>query len=111
MGIINLINEEDDVSSKILLVGGFDQSYDYSQSIVKLEIYKEEKYVFVHKNIKGLPIGDESSFWYEKEFHVMNNETKDGLIAVNFNCFNNIFVYDFRSCEFKLYVNQMTRGV
>ena len=58
-----------------------------------------------------MPIGDESSFWYEKEFHVMNNETKDGLIAVNFNCFNNIFVYDFRSCEFKLYVNQMTSGV
>ena len=111
MGIINLINEDDDVSSKILLVGGFDQSYDYSQSIVKLEIYKEEQCVFVHKNIKGLPIGDESSFWYEKEFHVMNNETKDGLIAVNFNCFNNIFVYDFRSCEFKLYVNQMTSGV
>ena len=111
MGIINLINEDDDISSKILLVGGFDQSYDYSQSIVKLEIYKEEQCVFVHKNIKGLPIGDESSFWYEKEFHVMNNETKDGLIAVNFNCFNNIFVYDFRSCEFKLYVNQMTRGV
>mgnify|MGYP002624284658 CR=1 FL=1 len=111
MGIINLINEDDEVSSKILLVGGFDQSYDYSQSIVKLEIYKEEQCVFVHKNIKGLPIGEESSFWYEKEFHVMNNETKDGLIAVNFNCFNNIFVYDFRSCEFKLYTNQLTRGI
>ena len=109
MGLINLINENNDRSSKILLVGGFDQSYDYSQSVVKIEIFKDEPTAYVHKNIKGLPMGEESSFWYEKQFHIMSNETNDGLIAVNFNCFNNIFVYDFRSCEFKLYTNQMTK--
>ena len=109
MGLINLFQEETENSEKIILVGGFDESYDYSQSVVKVELFKNDNYIYVNKDIKGLPTGGESSFWYEKEFHLMNNEMDNELIVVNFNCFNNIFVYNFNTCEFKQYANQSTK--
>ena len=110
MGIINLIDEKTENSEKIILVGGFDESYDYSQSVIKIEIMQKENSIFVNKDIKGLPTGGESSFWYEKEFHIMNNDLDGELIAVNFNCFNNVYVYTFRTCEFKQYANSTSKN-
>jgi len=105
MGLINLIKEKDENSEKILLVGGFDDEYDYSSSVVKIEISNKEAGVIVNKEIKGLPIEGETSFWYEKNFHLMNNDFQNEPIAVNFNCFNNIYVYSLIRSEFKLYTN------
>lgn len=105
MGLIGLFDERNEFSEKILLVGGFDEEYDYSGSIIKVELLLKEPAVYVNKDIKGLPTDGESSFWYEKNFHLMHNDYENEAIAVNFNCFNNIYVYSFRKSEFKLYTN------
>jgi serine/threonine protein kinase len=105
MGLIALNEENNEHSEKILLVGGFDEEYDYSPSVIKLEIMTREPAIFVNKDIKGLPTDGESSFWYEKNFHLMYNDFENEPIAVNFNCFNNIYVYSLRKNEFKLYTN------
>ena len=110
MGLIALTEEKSENSEKIILVGGFDESYDYSQSVIKIEIMQKENSIFVNKDIKGLPTGGESSFWYEKQFHVMNNDLDGEMIAVNFNCFNNIYVYTYRTNEFKQYANSTSKN-
>ena len=110
MGLIALNDEKTENSEKIILVGGFDESYDYSQSVIKIEIMTKDNSIFVNKDIKGLPTGGESSFWYEKHFHVMSNELDGETIAVNFNCFNNIYVYTFRTSEFKQYANSTSKN-
>ena len=109
MGLIALPDERTESSEKILLVGGFDEEYDYSSSIIKVELMLKEPALYVNKDIKGLPTDGESSFWYEKNFHTMRNDFENEPIAVNFNCFNNIYVYNFRNCEFKLYTNSTTQ--
>ena len=110
MGLIALNDEKTENSEKIILVGGFDESYDYSQSVIKIEIMTKDNSIFVNKDIKGLPTGGESSFWYEKHFHIMNNDLDGETIAVNFNCFNNIYVYTFRTSEFKQYANSTSKN-
>ena len=110
MGLISLKDEKSENSEKIILVGGFDESYDYSQSVIKIEIMQKENSIFVNKDIKGLPTGGESSFWYEKQFHVMSNDLDGEMIAVNFNCFNNIYVYTYRTNEFKQYANSTSKN-
>lgn len=105
MGIIELGEEKNESSEKILLVGGFDDEYDYSSSVIKIEVFTKEPSIFVNKDIKGLPTDGESSFWYEKNFHLMQNDFENEPIAVNFNCFNNIYVYSLLKNEFKLYTN------
>ena len=110
MGLISLYDEKTENSEKIILVGGFDESYDYSQSVIKIEIMEMEDSIFVNKDIKGLPTGGESSFWYEKQFHIMSNDLDGEEIAVNFNCFNNIYVYTYRTSEFKQYANSTAKN-
>ena len=110
MGLISLYDEKTENSEKIILVGGFDESYDYSQSVIKIEIMQMEDSIFVNKDIKGLPTGGESSFWYEKQFHIMSNDLDGEEIAVNFNCFNNIYVYTYRTSEFKQYANSTAKN-
>jgi hypothetical protein len=109
MGLIPLTFDFSESSEKILLVGGFDEEYDYSASVIKVEISLKEPSIFVNNDIKGLPLQDESSFWYEKNFHLMFSDEEP--IAVNFNCFNNICVYSTRKNEFKLYTNSMQSSV
>ena len=61
-------------NKEILLVGGYDESYDYSTDVVRIEIKKMENHVNVYKEEEGLPPGGESSFWYEKHFHYLKND-------------------------------------
>ena len=103
MGIIPLGEDKD--NEKLLLIGGFDDEYDYSDAVVHVDILKKDGSVIVSKDIKGLPKDGETSFWYEKSFHIMENESEKLPIAVNFNCFNNIYVYTFSKNQFKLYTN------
>ncbi len=105
MGIIPLINEKTDISEKILLVGGFDDEYDYSCSVVKVEILNEDDILYISRDIKGLPTDGESSFWYEKTFHIIKNELDNEVLAVNFNSFNNLYAFSYNKYEFKLFVN------
>lgn len=107
MGLIPLIEESSEASEKLILIGGFDEEYDYTSSIVKLEIMKKDASVYVNKDIKGLPTDGECSFWYEKTFHLMFNEKENETTAVNFNCFNNIYVYSLKKNEFRMYTNNV----
>ena len=108
MGIIkNILNSMDD-TEVILLVGGYDDEYDYSTSVVRIEINKPDGNVEINKEINGLPTEGESSFWYEKEFHILENLALKEKIAVNYNCFNNIYVFNFSTSEFKLYTSKLT---
>lgn len=111
MGIVPLYFEKTEYTEKILLVGGFDDEYDYSCSVVKVEISQHEDEnvnVNVSKDVKGLPTDGESSFWYEKTFHIIKNELDNESLAVNFNSFNNLYAYSFDKCEFKLFINEFT---
>jgi len=93
---------------EILLVGGYDEEYDYSNSIVKIEIYfDEEKDISISKDINFLKNDVESSFWYEKTFHLINNEIDDEVLAVNFNSFNYLYAYSYKKNEIKLFVNEL----
>lgn len=107
MGLIPLINERTDYSEKILLVGGFDDEYDYSSSVITVDIRYEDDIIYVTKDIKGLPTDGESSFWYEKSFHLIKNEIDNEILAVNFNSFNNLYAYSFNKQEFKLFINEL----
>ena len=111
MGLINLSrnSSEDDNSEQIILVGGYDESYDYSTDVLKIQIMKNENFVTISKEDIGLPPGGESSFWYEKHFHYLKNDLDGEDIAVNFNCFNNIYVYNFQSRQFRQYANPNTK--
>lgn len=111
MGLINLSRErdEDEHSEKILLVGGYDESYDYSTDVLKVEMMKNENYISLTVEENGLPPGGESSFWYEKHFHYLKNDLDGEDIAVNFNCFNNIYVYNFKNKLFRQYANPNTK--
>ncbi len=106
MGIIPIIasrNEESHIE-RILLVGGFDEEYDYSNSIVIVDIINKTGNVVVNKEINSC-MKEQSSFWYDKQFHIICNENDDDTIAVNFNCFNNIYAYSFKRNEMRLYQN------
>ena len=70
---------------------------------------KNENFVTISKEDIGLPPGGESSFWYEKHFHYLKNDLDGEDIAVNFNCFNNIYVYNFQSRQFRQYANPNTK--
>ena len=54
MGLISLYDEKNENSEKIILVGGFDENYDYSQSVIKIEIIEMEDSIFINKDIKEL---------------------------------------------------------
>lgn len=108
MGLIPLIKEKSENSEKILLVGGFDDEYDYSSSVIKVEILQDDNIIYVSKDIKGLPTDGESSFWYEKTFHLITNELDNEELAVNFNSFNNLYAFSFSNYEFKLFINEFT---
>jgi hypothetical protein len=106
MGIIPIIlfNKDAFTKERILLVGGFDDEYDYSSSIVIIDITKKSGNVNVKKEVNA-SLRDESSFWYDKQFHIIPNENEDETIAVNFNCFNNIYAYCYKKNEIRLYIN------
>ena len=109
MGIIDLRIKKREQNKEILLVGGYDESFDYSRDVLKVEIVNKENYVILTKEEEGLPAGGESSFWYEKCFHYMINDLDKDEIAVNFNCFNNVYVYSFKNKTFKQYANSTTK--
>ena len=105
MGLIRHVEYSSALSDVLLLVGGYDDYYDYSNSVLRVEISKPEGKVEVFKEPIGMPVDGESSFWYEKEFHILENKDLNEIIAVNYNCFNNIYVYSFSTSEFKLFTN------
>ena len=109
MGLIDISKDNDEGNKEILLVGGYDESYDYSTDVVRIEIKKMENHVNVYKEEEGLPPGGESSFWYEKHFHYLKNDLDKEDIAVNFNCFNNIYVYNFKTKTFRQFANPNTK--
>ena len=90
---------------KILFIGGFDEVYNYSSSIVKVEISKKDGSVFISKDIIGLPLVEDRSFWFNKYFTIMDNESEKETIAVNINCFNHVYVFFYSSNQFKVYTN------
>jgi hypothetical protein len=108
MGLIEIKNENDE-NKNILLVGGYDENFDYSCDVVNVEILQKENFVNVKKEEKGLPQGGESSFWYEKHFHYMKNDLDGEEIAINFNCFNNLYVYNFKNKTFRQFANTTTK--
>ena len=109
MGIIDLRIKKREQNKEILLVGGYDESFDYSRDVLKIEIVNKENFVILTKEDEGLPPGGESSFWYEKNFHYMINDLDKDEIAVNFNCFNNFYFYSFKNKTFKQYANSTTK--
>ena len=110
MGLIEIKNNDENNENKnILLVGGYDENFDYSCDVVNVEILQKENFVNVKKEEKGLPQGGESSFWYEKHFHYMKNDLDGEEIAINFNCFNNLYVYNFKNKSFRQFANTTTK--
>lgn len=109
MGLIPMYDKSTNkVNEEILLVGGYDEEYDYSNSIIKVEIFfDEERDISISKDVRFLKNDVESSFWYEKTFHLINNEIDDEILAVNFNSFNYLYAYSYKKNEIKLFVNEL----
>ena len=109
MGLIEIKKNDEDENKNILLIGGYNENFDYSCDVVNVEILQKENFVNVKKEEKGLPQGGESSFWYEKHFHYMKNDLDGEEIAINFNCFNNLYVYNFKNKTFRQFANTTTK--
>ena len=110
MGLIDLEPKKNDNNNhSILLVGGYDTSFDYSFDVIQTSINIDDNYVKIEKLTFGLPPGLECSFWYEKNFINTNNDFDKEQVAVNYNCFNNIYVYSFKNKTFKQYPNTMNK--
>jgi hypothetical protein len=109
MGLIPMYDKSSNkINEEILLVGGYDEEYDYSNSIIKVEIFfDEERDISISKDVSFLKNDVESSFWYEKTFHLINNIIDDEILAVNFNSFNYLYAYSYKKNEIKLFVNEL----
>lgn len=104
MGI--LMSKENSISESYILIGGCDESLGYSKDIVNIEIDKKSGEIKYLNNNK-LPDKYEASFWYEKEFQILQRD--DGsFISVIFDSLNYIFVYDYNMKEFRRYENYLS---
>lgn len=111
MGLIDLNPKKNNKEKEhsILLVGGYDTNFDYSFDVIKANINIGINEVKIEKFSVGLPPGMECSFWYEKSFINAYNEYDKEEVSVNFNCFNNIYVYSFKNKNFKQFQNTISK--
>ena len=102
MALLPIIDLNPQLPEQILLLGGYDEIYDYSQSIVQVNISLADGSINVDKDRQCLPVVGDRNFWFEKDFKIMTIGEKE-KIAVNFNCFNQIYVFYYSRDTFKVF--------
>lgn len=104
MSVIPLIDDKTEFSEQILLLGGYDEEYNYSGSIIKITFSLKDGSISVSKDeYNQLPLKHDSVFWTENTFILMENSTEKDSVAVNLTTNNEIYMYFYKSEIIKVF--------